>query len=568
MFLTHINLKNTYINSLIPDNIKHKDASYINKYIWDKNKIDLLRELVIAEEGRIAYYKDNPLTSIKELLKYSDIIQDKLSDWDKEFLISIKEQDILSIKQRAICLRLINSINYTMWKSGLDRKWLINKYNDVNEIYTEDEIITDKKSLIGDFPIIKEDFSDIMESTLYKHQELRVNFFITRPDNSCIEASTVGSGKTITGLTYSEYLYNQELIKHTYVICPLVMVETWKREILKHTKAKDLSKYTILNYEKITKYNFENSKDCLIIFDEAHRLKAINGVRFKHMTKFKFKYTLCMSATIVANQYDELRAIYKLLNKKIPLKKGNIDLSALKKDLIRISQDMLELPELATKTIPLELDNKKEYTALEHSVYEDIRKDKENAIKEGKRPPNELVRLLRLNQYCSNRNIVMEKQLAFTETNKFKAVLEILADNPDKQFIIWSNFVPTVKQLQEDLSEYYSCKCIYGDIKQSDRDIMLDDFRANKFQILIANPSTMNTGVTLVNATRMIYFDRDFSSIKFIQSRGRFFRIGQDKNCVMYNLYYSNTIEEKIIERLDEKEDMINNILEHGQTLR
>jgi SNF2 family DNA or RNA helicase len=579
VFLSKINLKNPYISNLIPDDMREKEVSELNKYIWEQQNLDLLKKLVNQEEGRLSYFKDSPLTNIKELLKYSDIVKDKLSNWDKEFLSSVQEQDILSIKQRALCLKLINGINYAMWKSGLTKKWLIDEYNKLEKDDTvnissykvidldnvKEEELTDDKSLIVEFELVKESFDDIMESKLFDHQVLRVNFFLTRDDNSAIEASSVGSGKTITGLTYAEQLYLENKIKHTYIICPLVMVETWKKEIIKHTKAKDLSKYTILNYEKITKYDFKDGEDCLLIMDEAHRLKNSLGQRFKYLSNKKFKYVLPMSATIIGNSYEELKAIYKLMNKKIPLRYGKLNLKELKKDLIRISSDKLNLPNLIIKEVPLEVGNYKEYLNLQNQIYAEIKEDKEMALKSGKRPPNELVKLLRLNQYSSDRNIVMEKEVEFVESNKFKALMEILSDNTEEQFIIWSNFVLTVKNLNNSLSEYYDCKSIYGDIKQEDRDKILDDFRNKKFKILIANPSTLNAGVTLVNATRMVYFDRDFSSIKYIQSRGRFHRIGQNKECIMYNLYYSNTIEEKIIEILKLKESMINEILESGQ---
>jgi hypothetical protein len=122
MFLSKINLKNPYISNLIPDDMKDKDVSELNKYIWEQQNLDLLKKLVNQEEGRLSYFKDSPLTNIKELLKYSDIVKDKLSNWDKEFLSSVQEQDILSIKQKALCLKLINGINYAMWKSGLTKK--------------------------------------------------------------------------------------------------------------------------------------------------------------------------------------------------------------------------------------------------------------------------------------------------------------------------------------------------------------------------------------------------------------------------------------------------------------
>ena len=42
----------------------------------------------------------------------------------------------------------------------------------------------------------------------------------------------------------------------------------------------------------------------------------------------------------------------------------------------------------------------------EDDLLDEIKKDKEMALKEGVGPPNELVKLLRLNQVSSNRNII------------------------------------------------------------------------------------------------------------------------------------------------------------------
>lgn len=480
----------------------------------------------------------------------------------------MSEYSVLSIKQKAICIRMINSFNYNMWKLGLKKQWLIDEYNKLEKVIIEEdiveEVVEDKSDFIEEFKLIKEDFSDIMESTLFDHQILRVNFFMSRLDNKAIEASSTGSGKTVTGLTYSEQLYLEGKIKHTYIICPLVMVEVWKSEILKHSKAKDLSKYTILNYEKITKSSFHLCDDSLLILDEAHKLKDSNGKRFKYLYLFNFKYILPMSATIIGNRYEELKAIYKIMDKKFPCKNGVINLDLLKNDLIRVSTDMLNLPELTIKDIPLSLDYKNEYVELETKILDEINSDK---LKNGKNASNVLVKLLRLNQYCSNRNIIMEKEKPFVDQIKFKAILELLDDNPDEQFIIWANFVPTVQALYEELTEYYKCGCIYGDVKQDDRNTIIDKFKNGTYRILIANPSTLNAGITLINATRTIYVDHDFSAIKYIQSRGRNHRIGSKENCVVYNLFFKNSIEEKIVEVLKEKEGIINSILESGQNI-
>lgn len=51
---------------------------------------------------------------------------------------------------------------------------------------------------------------------------------------------------------------------------------------------------------------------------------------------------------------------------------------------------------------------------------------------------------------------------------------------------------------------------IYGEIKQSDRDKILEDFKSGKYKIIIANPTTLNAGVTVTNSRIMVFMDRDF----------------------------------------------------------
>ena len=576
MLLNKVNIKNPYIKKWIPEDLQddYKDA---NRWIWKKENKNVLINIVNAEESRLAYFKNSPIVNIDELFRTLNVVYKFLSNWDKEFVSDMIDYNNYSIKQKALLLRIVGSINYSMWKNNLKRDWLWNQIEedeikihksesttyDIDEV-TEEEL-TDETELIDDFKFLKLNFDDIMESKLYDHQVTTVNFLMTRESGNGIVASTTGSGKTIVAITYAEQLYLENKIEHIIIICPLSMIETWKREIIKHSKLKDLSKYTIINYEKILKLDFDNTENTLAILDEAHKMKNNLSKRYQKFIKYKWKYVIPLSATVVGNRLDELKNIYNLMGKKAPVRQGDIDLKLLKRDLIRVPKSKLNLPQFIKKDVPIQLNFNDEYELFKNDVLEDIEKDKQISIKEGKRPSNILVKLLRLNQYCSNRNIIMEKQFPIDEQNKFKVMFEIIDDEEkDEQFIIWSNFVDSIKNITLFLSEYFNCEYIDGSVKQDQRTEILDDFKNKKFKILIANPSTLSTGVTLVNSNKMIYFDRDFSSIKFIQALGRIYRIGQEKQCTMYNLFYEDTIEEYIIEVLKDKEEMINNILENG----
>ena len=66
----------------------------------------------------------------------------------------------------------------------------------------------------------------------------------------------------------------------------------------------------------------------------------------------------------------------------------------LSETLIRVPKDRLGLPRLTVKDVPIAYENMHEYTLYERDLLEEIEKDKELAIKLGKKPPIELVKLL------------------------------------------------------------------------------------------------------------------------------------------------------------------------------
>lgn len=552
------------------------DPKTANEILRKDEHKDLLRELVAKEKDRIWSFSTNPVKSVKELQQATELVTKTLNDWDCTFLRDVNERDgILSAKQSAILLRIINSVNVGCYYNNINRQkfWEMIPKDEIklvsNRTINQDEVteetFTDETRIIADFKMLKDNFDNIMECKLLDHQIMSVNFLMTRPNGCGIVASATGCGKTVVGLTYAEELLYQGKISKVIVIAPLIMKSVWKSEILKHTKNKDLSKYEIYNYESILSKKFTNTEQSLVILDEAHRLKGTNTKRFKEFIKYKWGYVVPMSATIVSNKLSELDAIFKLMGSRAPVKRGEINLSAMSEHLVRVPKSAMQLPTLTIKEVGLDYDNFKEYKMFEDDLLDEIKKDKEMALKEGIRPPNELVKLLRLNQVSSNRNIIFQNKVNISEQNKFKALMEIIDEHDEsEQFIIWSNFVPNIKELHSELSEYFSVGLIYGDIKQSDRDKIIEDFKIGKYKIILANPSTMNCGVTITESRLMIFYDRDFSSIKFIQALGRSHRYSQTRDCIVYNLFYNDTIEERIIEVLKKKESMINDILENG----
>jgi len=293
-FLNKVNWK--HYESYFKD-YKIIESKGANELLRKDTSKDLLRELVALERNRIWNFSSNPLRSVKELYDSIPLVVKTLNDWDKQFLLDVSERDgAISSKQSAILLRIINSVNVGCYYSKTDRKqfWemipkdevIIRNDRKIDSSNVSEEVFTDETKIIADFKLLKENFDDIMESKLLDHQILTINFLMTRPTGSGIVASATGTGKTLCGLGYAEYLLSQKLIEKVVVIAPLIMKSVWTSEILKHTKNKDLSKYEIYNYESILSKKFTNVEKSLVLLDEGHKLKGSNTKRFKEFIKY------------------------------------------------------------------------------------------------------------------------------------------------------------------------------------------------------------------------------------------------------------------------------------------
>ena len=543
----------------------------------DENK-ELLKELVFQEKNRLFKFDSNPVRTFKELFDSASVVMTIVNDWEKEFLSNMLDNRAFTPKQSAILVKLMNSINISMYYGKVNRKQYWDKVASLGDYVNEtekkssykkedikEEEFSDTTELIAKFEMIRIDFSSIIETELFPHQKLAVNFYLTRNTNGFFNVSSTGVGKSITAITYAEHLYETKEIEHIYVICPLAVCKVFEHEILTHSKAKDLSKYTIINYEKLLSMKLTNTEKSLVILDEVHRTVNPMSKRFKIFTKYKFKKTLGMSATIIGNRLDEMRGAFKLIGEKVPIKRGTqeVDLLSLREFMIRVPKSELNLPPMTVKNIPIELNNYNEYNLLKADILTEIKENRENALKEGKAPQNPLVLLLRLLQYSSNKNIIMQNKLPIEEQNKFIVLRELIEDI-DGQIIVWSSFVDTIEDTKNFLGDYWDCKAIHGGIKNEERNKILDEFKQGKFKVLVASPRSLGTGLTLVNATTSIYLDRTFSSIDYIQSIARIYRIGQKNVTTVYNLYYDNTIETKVLDILDTKSKMIDDILSSG----
>ncbi len=142
----------------------------------------------------------------------------------------------------------------------------------------------------------------------------------------------------------------------------------------------------------------------------------------------------------------------------------------------------------------------------------------------------------------------------------------------NKKVLIWTAFVHNIRTLERTLSDLRP-RVVYGDVPKDEtediefnREKMIHEFKTSpKYPILIANPSACAESVSLHRVCfHAIYLDRTFNGAHYMQSLDRIHRVGmkpQDK-VHYYLLQSTNTIDEVIDKRLDEKQAHMSKLLD------
>jgi DNA excision repair protein ERCC-6 len=108
-----------------------------------------------------------------------------------------------------------------------------------------------------------------------------------------------------------------------------------------------------------------------------------------------------------------------------------------------------------------------------------------------------------------------------------------------------------------------------GNTKIGSRQLLIDRFNKDSdVFVFVLTARVGGLGTNLVGANRLVILDPDWNPSTDMQARERAWRIGQQRNVVIYRLMTAGTIEEKIYHRQIFKQSMTNRILVDPQQRR
>ena len=460
------------------------------------------------------------------------------------------------------------------------------------EIVRKESLFEDSvdASLMQQHPVEDIDVSVLpLRATLYDYQ--KIGFFWIRSIlgnvNGCILGDEMGLGKTLQIITYAVSM-QQKGECSILVVAPISLLANWEKECRKFAPSlnilihhgsqrasnfKDFDPYDIV----VTSYSVVINDLCmlnmktwdLVVLDEAQNIKSPTSTRTIACKSLNRENAIAVSGTPFENHVTDVWSIVDFVKPGLlgSLEQfndvisddvdGGRKLEPILSSLMirRLVKDVAnELPPRIDIEQPLQMSPKEceEYTQYVEEIKGSSQTDKIS-----------IGMFQKLRMYCTH-PIVVGNDVAvdpYSKSVKYQRLCEILEGifETKEKAIIFTSYKKMFEIFEEDLRSRYGVKIwtINGETDVSDRQIIVDAFNQySSSAILILNPRAAGTGLNITGANHVIHYNLEWNPALEDQSSARAYRKGQSKTVFVYRLYYKDTIEQVMQQRILRKRDI------------
>jgi SNF2 family DNA or RNA helicase len=208
--------------------------------------------------------------------------------------------------------------------------------------------------------------------------------------------------------------------------------------------------------------------------------------------------------------------------------------------LRRLKKDVLDLPE------KIYFNDFVDMTTSQTKIYNSILEDLRQNIDKVKLSPNPLTMLIRLRQATGEPSMLSSEAKG---NPKFDRMLELVEDivAEGKKCIVFSNWTAVLNPAYELLVQKGYQPALYtGNNKDTREDDKLRFKTDKNCKVICGTIGAMGTGLTLTEATTVIFLDEPWSRAIKDQAEDRAHRIGTKENLNIITIMCKDTIDEKI----------------------
>ena len=410
-----------------------------------------------------------------------------------------------------------------------------------------------------------------------------------------ILADDMGLGKTVQVLSYLLAMKEGGQALPSLIVCPASLVLNWQEECKKFTpqltciavdgdaaRRAELAKQWVDADLVVTSYDllrrdeelYKEQQFYACILDEAQVIKNHTTQKYKAVCGVNSKVRFALTGTPVENRLGELWSIFSFLMPgylppyrtfcarfEKPIVQEN-DKDALRRlnqltgpfILRRMKSEVLK--ELPPKTenihrIELDTDQRKLYLAAVVDAREKLRAAK---------PEDKMAVfavLMRLREICCDPRLVADNWEGGSA--KLEACMELVtaAVEGGHRILLFSQFTSMLELLAKRLDEAgMSHFTLQGSTPKPVRAELVRRFNSGEADVFLISLRAGGTGLNLTAADIVIHYDPWWNVAAQNQATDRAYRIGQQNPVQVYKLIAQDTIEEKIVELQQAKQDL------------
>ena len=348
--------------------------------------------------------------------------------------------------------------------------------------------------------------------------------------------------------------------------------------------------FTIVNYEQMLADTLEVNarlRPDVVVLDEAQRIKNWSTKTTQAIKRLRSRYAFVLTGTPIENRIDEIFSLMAFLDPGLlgPLFRFNreyyelddrgrpIGYRNLGKLHERIKPFMLrrrkaevetELPARTDRNFFVKLSNEQQ---LEYDGHEGVVARLASIAKRRPLTQPEQERLLRtlgmMRMVCDTDYILNPEHRACPKLAELEKILEECRDNRDVKVIVfseWERMLELVKGLCGRLKLGFAWHT--GSVPQQRRRAEINAFKCDPDCRIFLSTDSGATGLNLQTASVVINCDLPWNPAKLEQRIARAWRKHQTRAVTVINLVSENTIEQRMLETLSNKQALADGVLD------
>ena len=432
----------------------------------------------------------------------------------------------------------------------------------------------------------------------------------------------MGCGKTLTAIAIMGALYLQRRITRVLVVAPSSVCSVWPHDLAafaafpyevrvllgeKKQRLEALHSLTdypntanrlliaVINYEATHREGIfealESYAAGLVICDESQRIKNPRAAQSKavQMLGDRAAYRLILSGTPVQNSALDLYSQYRFLDSSVfganfyafrnrycqmggyggheVVGFRHMDELVRKEHAIALRVTKTECLDLPAQTFV------RRYVELEPAarrLYDQIARASCAELESGGRVTASIVltRLLRLMQltggFVQPDGGGQPRQAGSVKLDALADILEDYVQEAGQKLVVFARFRPEIAaicRLLEDRGIRYGR--IDGEVPMDQRGAVVEAFQNDPaVKVFVAQIQTAGLGITLHAASAAVFYSLDFNYANYAQALARIHRIGQAQPVTYIHLLAERTVDDRVLDALERKEDLARTIVD------